>query len=132
MHQHRFRLPLAHGHLQGTQDELGAQVLLHRRTNPLHHARDDQREGRKSEATLKEASAKRVNPSCSKRRRTSESPARPPSKSSNPNVRACPVTAHCKLAAANASSRWMVGSATWTMDAATKILMGLQGQCYVM
>lgn len=69
-----------------------------------------------------EATANSTNPTASSLRRPSRSASLPPASSSEPNVSAYPVTIHCNSAACMPSSRWMVGSATLTMEKSVKWL----------
>jgi hypothetical protein len=69
-----------------------------------------------------EASANRVSPTISRRRWPSWSARRPPTSSSEPNVSVYPVTIHCSSAAGMTRSRWIVGSATFTMLKSVKCL----------
>jgi len=57
----------------------------------------------------------RARPTASTCRRPSRSARRPPASSSDPNASAYPVTIHCNSAAGMPSSRWIDGSATFTM-----------------
>ena len=55
-------------------------------------------------------------PSMNSRRRPSRSAMRPPSSRNPPNVRAYALATHCRLDSVNSSSRWIVGSATLTIE----------------
>ena len=63
-----------------------------------------------------DVSPNRISPLTSSRRCPVRSPIRPPSSSSAPNGSAYPVTIHCRSAAGTPNSRWIVASATLTME----------------